>query len=356
MPTLAAWMLLACVWHRRTLTARLVPMGQLEELGFTSWARERGTRHNKFDAPDNLFAPDPESHGRVLEAVRRAMHSGSRADAADAVAIGASHPDRLLRLCAQISALQFFKLRRQEVHRLKQWFAGEGALAAGQLDRALPGDRTLLEDQLEAILQWHLSGKLQANGDLGGRAGDAGRAPGLVLIHGTVFLKDQPEWSVPGRGLHEYIRQNLRNDVYGGSDYFQWAGGYSDHSRKMAAVELLKWIADRRLEGVDVVCHSHGGNVVLKATEMGASFGHVLLLSCPVSRQYALRKGGAITARSIRTKLDLTILSDGIADKRLAFAQKFPKSSGIVDEYLPQWFHHSKTTSPETWQRHRIRV
>jgi hypothetical protein len=87
----------------------------------------------------------------------------------------------------------------------------------------------------------------------------------------------------------------------------------------------------------------------MKATSLGAAFGHVLLLNCPVRPSYVFREGSAITARSVRTCFDLVILADRAG-------QRFPPRSGIVEQYLPSWYGHSGTTDPKTWHRHDIRV
>ena len=125
---------------------------------------------------------------------------------------------------------------------------------------------------------------------------------------------------------------------------------HSRYARNVAAENLQAWLARRRFEGIDAVGHSHGGNVLLKSTEMGSVYGHVLLLSCPVRREYRLLEHAAITLRSLRIHFDLVILADRAG-------QRFPPSSSIADEYLPYWFYgHSKTTEPQTWKRHEVRV
>jgi hypothetical protein len=75
----------------------------------------------------------------------------------------------------------------------------------------------------------------------------------------------------------------------------------------------------------------------MKATSLGAAFGHVQLLNCPVRPSYAFRESSAITARSVRTCFDLVILAD-------RGGQRFPPRSGIVEQYLPSWYGHSGAT------------
>jgi hypothetical protein len=76
------------------------------------------------------------------------------------------------------------------------------------------------------------------------------------------------------------------------------------------AHNLQTWLSAKGFHGVDAVAHSHGGNVVMQATSLGAAFGHVLLLNWPVRPSYAFRDGSAITVRSVRTCFDIVILAD----------------------------------------------
>jgi hypothetical protein len=180
-------------------------------------------------------------------------------------------------------------------------------------------------------------------------ASDLGLKPGLMLIHGTV-LWGEPIWSVPGKGrLFNYI-QTLRPDVYGASDYFAWEGSYTfgGYGREIAAKNLVQWVQSRQLMDIDVVTHSHGGNVLLLATALGCRFRDVLLLSCPVRKGYKLDRRMVRSARSVRVRFDLILVAD------LA-RQRFQPRSGIIENVLPIWYvSHSTTIKPATWQSQNI--
>jgi hypothetical protein len=262
----------------------------------------------------------------------------------------APYPDRLIRLAADISTLEIFRLRRRQLEQLRGQLPSEEELAFRKVEAA-PTERARLEAQLEAILRSRLDRAHNPPPDETEAASEGGRNPGLILIHGTHLPPwDQSDkWSEPGSPLFNFIRTQLRSDVYAGQDYFLWEGSYNERGRHVAGRSLQDWIAKRHLQGVDAVTHSHGGNVLFKATEFGADFGHVLLLNCPVRPNSTFRDRSVITARSIRTKLDLVVLADRAA-------QRFPPRSGIVEEYLPWWYWHWSTTDPKIWARHNIRV
>jgi len=252
---------------------------------------------------------------------------------------------RLVRVAAQISALELVRVRRRDVERLISQLDDKDVCA-----HQVTSDWRVLEDQLEAILRQRLSHEIQTETGPGYRVPGKDRSPGLILIHGTHLMPDhQPKWSEPGGTLFEFIREKLRSDIYVGHNPFCWEGGYNDRARDVAAQHLNEWIEARKMSRVDAVTHSHGGNVLMKATERGTTFGHVLLLSCPVRRGYDFREGSVITARSVRTSFDLAILAD-------RGGQRFAPRSGIVEQYLPWWFQHSKTTCPSIWKRYNIRV
>jgi hypothetical protein len=151
--TIAAFLLLAGVWHKRWLAGQLVSRWQLETLGLTGWYREVGAYLGRVEAPPWLFtygviAPDPGTPvgpDAVNEALRNsilaAMDSGTRIDAARAVAFASFHADRLIRLCAQISALELFRLGGHHIERL--WSElGEAGERLSQPHGAGGGNRT----------------------------------------------------------------------------------------------------------------------------------------------------------------------------------------------------------------------
>lgn len=354
--TISAFMLLAGVWHGRRDPESLIPQWQLETVGFTSWRRMESDSI-KQPAPSQIFSRNRvtdfsdiagRQDRRLSDAIRLAISSGSPSDTADAVALGCEHRNRLVRLTAQISALDIFRVPPTELDALRQQYANDDQPLDHEDDL-----RVALEGSLEAVLRRRLRGDLFHRELEPAQSSHVRRPSGLILIHGTNMPGCRPAWSVPHTGeLFKYIQSALRPDVYADPDYFRWEGGYSHYAREWAANRLAVFIAEKRLCGVDAVTHSHGGNVLLLATHLGCDFGDVLLLSCPVRpRKYKLNGRAVRSARSLRVNFDFIILADRCA------GQEFPPNSGIHEQWLPYWyFGHSATTKAKVWNDNEIRI
>jgi pimeloyl-ACP methyl ester carboxylesterase len=139
----------------------------------------------------------------------------------------------------------------------------------------------------------------------------------------------------------------VRPDLYSAADLFSWTGGYSDAARARAAVDLLDWVTQRNLNGLDLVSHSHGGSVAMVATNGGLDIGELVLLSCPAHiPKYvpSFSRVGKIV--SVHVHMDLVILADG-GGQRFNIPQ-------IQEHVLPIWFDHSATHEPNVWQQYKI--
>lgn len=166
-----------------------------------------------------------------------------------------------------------------------------------------------------------------------------------LLVHGSFARANR--WWQPGGDFHEYLRGDVRPDLYGDADRFAWSGGYSDRARALAAADLVAWAEERDLQGLDLFAHSHGGNVAMLASQKGLAVGRLALLSCPAHVHKYLPdfdRVGDVVALGVR--LDLVILIDG-------GRQRF-RHPRIREEVLPIWFDHSATHDPATWRRHDL--
>lgn len=376
--TIAAFLLLAGVWHRAEFRRNpLVPVDQLETGGFNSWSQSPSGSRGKIKTRDlsdgrdewppaqqyidGVSTPDRrQANDRLRSAIMRGVRSGERLDAARAIYEAFFSPVSLLRTSAYISALDALALNEKEVEYLR--FDTQRSLLAIRPEFPESGSESLSPSisplrWLEAELTELLAGKLGAATYRYERGlNDAQHVvipqPSLMLIHGTV-LWGRPEWSVPGSGkLFNYIQSTLRPDVYSAPDYFVWEGSYNigGYGREVAAQSLVNWVQSRRLLGIDAVAHSHGGNVLLLGTGLGCQFGDVLLLSCPVRKQYKLNKHNVQHTRSVRISFDLVLVADRAR-------QRFPRNSGIHETVLPIWYcSHNATINPATWLKHRIRI
>src|SRR2546430_8122363 len=102
---------------------------------------------------------------------------------------------------------------------------------------------------------------------IAGRPGATGAGDTTMLIHGT-WAQNSPWWQ-PGGDFHTYILQSVRPDLYSKPDRFGWSGGYSDAARTLAATDLVSWVQNHNEQGLDLITHSHGGNVAFLATQNG---------------------------------------------------------------------------------------
>jgi hypothetical protein len=166
-----------------------------------------------------------------------------------------------------------------------------------------------------------------------------------LLVHGT-FARNTTWWQ-PGGEFHEYLLSQVRPDLYKAADRFEWSGGWSDAARAVGAMDLLAWVDDRNLNGLDLFTHSHGGSVAMLASQAGLSSGLLVLLSCPVHVPKYLPDFARVrNVVSIRVHLDLVILADG-------GGQRFQHPK-IREHVLPLWFEHSATHEPDIWQRYDV--
>jgi hypothetical protein len=165
-----------------------------------------------------------------------------------------------------------------------------------------------------------------------------------LLVHGTWAANEQ--WWKPGGNFHSYLLNGCRPDLYANADAFSWSGAYSEAGRALAATELQGWLTGHTIQSPYLLSHSHGGSVVMLATQNGLNTGPLVLLSCPVHSIYAPDFSRTGQVVSIRVKLDLVILVDG-------GGQKF-SDPRIKERVLPIWFDHFASHNPAVWQRYNL--
>ena len=112
-----------------------------------------------------------------------------------------------------------------------------------------------------------------------------------IIIHGTWAARYS--WWRPYDNLWWYLHgrpnQGIRGhaeDVYDGSSPFSWSGKNDDVSRKLAASELMKWCKNNPTDSLQVIAHSHGGNVAMLAAHMGLEIDRLILLGTPIRYDY----------------------------------------------------------------------
>ena len=323
------------------------PGTDLKTLGFQNWFGKSFIEPQGFDALKfSESAPDEtpseqnrkEYYDQLTDHIWRALKTSDPVFSAKAVAFGLSAPDDIVRVCALCSAIDIFKLDSLNFLQRVTWYFGRNIKEI---------TRQLLGIILNRAISFSYMGPPPGPSSITKPPAQ----PDLMLIHGTVLPTSQaarPTWSVPGTGaLFNHI-QKLRPHVYGKSDYFRWEGGYTDYAREVASNNLRDWLSLRNLNGIDAVAHSHGCNVLMASNTLGAKFGKIILLSCPVHWQkYSLPTAVLPNAHSIRIKYDFVIMGD-------RGDQRFP-SGTIKETILPFWFDaHSDTTEPGVWKNQKL--
>ncbi len=243
------------------------------------------------------------------------------------------HSHELVRVAAAIAYHQ----RSPERERLTRVLES-GTLSTDELVRELAATGLAHIDHENARLS-RLQGRTR---------GAAGGAPARtsLLVHGT-WAVNSSWWQPPDGDFFKYLQASVFPDLYGGQDVFFWSGGWSDAARELAAGDLLVWVNNRNLQALNIIAHSHGGNVAMRATQLCLSSRKLVLLSCPVHFPKYLpdftKVGDAV---SVRVHLDLVILAD-------QGGQRF-RHPQIRENVLPIWFDHTATHNPDVWRNHNV--
>jgi hypothetical protein len=259
-----------------------------------------------------------------------------------------AHPDELVRVSAAASYLEVAPDPVPLVHVLEAGLNSGDELvrdvAATGLGRFAPEDRALAALTGDPIDTTRFAAPESAE-RLEGPAPGAAAGPGALVVHGT-WAKGGRWWR-PGGDFHTFVR-GFRRDLYSAADRFDWSGAYSDAARRLGGMQLFDWVKARRMDGLDLYAHSHGGSISMLANQSGMDIGCLVLLSCPVRvHRYfpdftRIRKGVV----SVRVKMDLVILLDG-------GGQRY-RDPRIREHVLPIWFNHSASHHSAVWTRHGV--
>ena len=167
------------------------------------------------------------------------------------------------------------------------------------------------------------------------------------LTHGTFAALTT--WWRPGGDFYTYL-DGLTPPLHVHDPSFQWSGLYSDGARRLAARQMLDWVADQGLQQPDLFAHSHGGTVANLATGLGLHLDRLVLLSWPVHEEWFPDFARVRRIIDIRVRLDLVILADRGGQTFTPPAS----AAGKVTSHVNGWFAHSDTHDPDYWDRHGL--
>jgi len=174
----------------------------------------------------------------------------------------------------------------------------------------------------------------------------------LVLVHGT--WAKSAVWTGPGSALVRYLLAELGSEavaIYA----LDWSGRNSVKARDSAALALeidLKDLLDRFPEAIiNIVAHSHGGNVAAKAVaNMGIDEIGLACLSTPFLRVHK-RKAGAWSAKLIVVALSFflfqtILLATPFAQTFSHFGRKHHEIVGLMGFYVAYGIWMSRKNLP----------
>ena len=252
---------------------------------------------------------------------------------ADLLHLGLEHPKHLVRIAAAAAYHPITTDRAQTRRVLIQ-----GLHSADDLERSLAATALARINPTHPALRKLMATRRPRK--------PSGSSRTITIVHGT-WATNSPWYQPPNGDFFTFVK-GRRNDLYDQQDFFSWSGGFSDAARSEGATALVQWVNTHHDQGLDLIGHSHGANVMLLATNRGLTCGKTILLSCPVHVDKYFPDFSHVNTPvfSVRVKLDLVILADG-------GGQKF-NHPDIQEIILPIWFDHFATHDPNVWQTRNI--
>lgn len=105
-----------------------------------------------------------------------------------------------------------------------------------------------------------------------------------VIVHGT-FAANQTWWQQGTGNFWAYINSKVSN-LCGGQGAFSWSGANHHAARVQAGGALVNWAAKQTYQSLDIIAHSHGGNVCFLASRMGLKIRKLITLGTPIRTEY----------------------------------------------------------------------
>ncbi|MDR5756474.1 alpha/beta hydrolase [Caballeronia sp. LZ035] len=122
-----------------------------------------------------------------------------------------------------------------------------------------------------------------------------------LIVHGTWAAKEV--WWRPGGRFWNYVKEHWAH-LYDGPSPFIWSGDNAHRARVTAAHDLTEWVARSTSSSVDIIAHSHGGNVCLAAARAGLKINRLILLGTPICREYTVNLRNIASVSNVFSESD----------------------------------------------------
>lgn len=221
-------------------------------------------------------------------------------------------------------------------------------LAAVRLSLAMRSEDPITRQFAVAALARIGGGDDDAQGGGGGRAPIPGAVSVSTIIHGTWGWKG--DWWRPSASFHDYVRREVRSNIYSRGAPFSWSGAYSDRQRRMAAEDFRRWAEEISPRGIDTLLgHSYGGEVATRAWRLGTKVQEVVLLSTPATEHVRNAVDDGLRTVDIRLPFDPVL---ALARTPQRIRRKAPNLTEVV---LPHWhLSHGATHDSDVWRSQDI--
>lgn len=294
------------------------------------------------------------------------------------IALGTQHPNHLVAVCSTISLLN--------VLHVAAWSTVLGRLAEFGLRSPFANVRDLASRVLGLVAQGPSSPTKQLISEkppADPKKSVATSGPDSLLFHGTKppSLPGNPapsfQWWMPGQPFHDYLLNDQHRDLYSGPHPFQWEGGYRDDAREIAARNLYDWLQIHLKHPVNLVAHSHGGNVALAVSHLTSGntqingpaldIPQLTLLSTPIHwSHYRPCSGRVGEVVDVRVRHDFVIYGEYLAVRMIGGLLPSQRiSPNIVRQNNPpirehiirgHWGNHSACYDANIWRAQGINL
>lgn len=177
-----------------------------------------------------------------------------------------------------------------------------------------------------------------------------------IIIHGT-WAATSTWWQRSGN-FWNYVN-GITGNVYGEKDAFSWSGANDHKERVKAASDLVTWVGSHPCTNLDIIAHSHGGNVSFLATRLGLKMRKLITLGTPVRLEYLpdLRNIGMFY--NVFSTIDLVQTPAGTFPNRRGEGRTLSDGMTMINQIATDDGHggrpgHSALHEPDTWKANHL--